>query len=133
MPRTEPFGNYWDYCGGYIGIVPVFFLIAGCVLNHLKLKKDFIFFFTFFIIFLLLNIGAWPVLLIGHLPFFNHAGSNRWASSAYSFSLICAATYGFYFIQYNVAENQSWKKLIKYILITISIIIYICILPTTNQ
>lgn len=133
MPVTLPFAQAWDYVGGYIGIIPLFFLIIGFQLKHIRLKKDFIFFIAFSAVILFMNIGAIPFLWIGKLPIFNQAWSPRWSGASWNFALAVAATYGFYFIQKNTLDNQHWKKIIKKSVWIISLIIYICILPTAQK
>lgn len=127
MPLALPAAGSWDFIGSYVGIVSFYFFIAGCFLQHPILKKDFVFFTLFAITILMMDTGLWPFNLIGYLPLFRQAWSPRWAGAAWSFALISACTYGFYFLQNCRYKTVEWKSLIKKTAIITGVVFYICI------
>ncbi len=124
MPLVVPAAGEWDFYGSYIGIIPFLFLTLGFLIDHQKLKKEFVFFFVFAVCFLMMDAGLWPFNLIGYLPVFKLAWSPRWGGAAWSFALISAATYGFYFAQQFVGNNDLWKQILKKAAIATAIILY---------
>lgn len=126
MPATVPDAASWDFLGGYLGILPFFFLIAGCFVQNKKLKKQFLFFLFFGIFFILMDLGVWPFGWVGYLPFFRQAWSPRWGGAAWSFALISAATYGFYFLQTVNYSNAEWNACIKKVFLLIIGVTYLC-------
>jgi len=135
MPITLPFPQYWEYLGGYIGIIALFFIIAGCLVKNESLKKDFVFFIIFSSVFLLMNLGIAPFSWIGYLPLFRQAWSPRWGGAAWSFSLIIATTYGYHIVKQYASHcsNHQLKALLKHSLLILTIIIVICFIPTASH
>lgn len=127
MPLVVPAAGEWDFYGSYVGIIPIFFVVAGFMVQQIKLKKEFLFFFIFAICFLMMDIGLWPFNLIGYLPLFRLAWSPRWGGAAWSFSLIAAATYGFYFLQQFSGDEDAWKKIIRRAVIITLLLLYLVI------
>ena len=127
MPLVVPAAAEWDFYGSYVGIIPFFFLTLGFLIDHQKLKKEFIFFFVFAVCFLMMDIGLWPFDLIGYLPLFRLAWSPRWGGATWSFALISAATYGFYFAQQFSAPADVWTRVIKQSTVVTGIVLYITI------
>ena len=126
MPAIVPDTGSWDFLGGYLSIIPFFLLSAGCFVRHQKLKKQFLFFLFFGVFFILFDLGAWPFGWIGYLPFFRQVWSPRWGGVAWSFALISASTYGFYFLQSINLTGTEWKHLIKKVAFIIFMVTFFC-------
>ena len=80
----------------------------------------------------MMDLGLWPFNLIGYLPLFRQAWSPRWGGAVWSFALITASTYGFYFLQTCAFNNDAWKKLIKQIAILTGLVFYVCMAVAYN-
>ncbi len=134
MPLAFADAGSWDFLGSYIGVVSLFFIIMGCYSERSREKMLFLFFLSFGIAFLMLDLRIWPISLVNYLPFFNKAWSPRWGGSSWSFALICAASYGFHWMQSIYKMNiLTRKKLIRKLIYPMGILLYLCILPAAHS
>lgn len=124
MPTLLPDTGSWDFLGGYLGVVTLFFLIYGFFETDIKKRKSFLFFSLFGICFLLMNLGTWPFNEIGYLPIFRQGWSPRWGGSAWSFSLIVASTFAFDYLLMNPHKKET-VTLLKKVIFIVLFFIYI--------
>ena len=106
--RFLPDNGYWDYLGGYTGIILPFLVAVGLVLGFIQNKSRWLRLLLFFAIFgtfiLLKNFGFPLVSWIGYLPLFDQAWTPRWAGPAWTFPLAVAAALGLEILRDQVKE-----------------------------
>lgn len=99
----------WDEAGSFIGIIPLVFIIFGIILSRkIKQFRIFLFFLIFGLIILLKNYGLFLNELLGRMPILDKIWSPRWSGPVWTFSLICAATFGFELIKSKL--KKLWNK-----------------------
>ena len=108
--RQLPDNGMWDYLGAYIGVTPLFLMIAGLVLSLLEHKPrhraPLVFFGAFGVGLLLKHHGWAPFIWIGHLPLFDITWSQRWGAPMWTFSLAVAGSLGWAIIRETGAKLE---------------------------
>ena len=110
-PRGELYylhgGGQWDSFGGYIGILPIYLVLAGLIFcarfKKSHLTKPLLFFAIFGLFILLKDVGFPLVSWIGHLPLMDQIWFNRWAGGTWTFSFAVAAAMGL-----QIIKEQEW-------------------------
>lgn len=96
--RYLPVNGVWDSLGGYIGVMPVFLILAGLFSSFARgngrHRSVALFFAVFGLSVILKNLGVKPFHWLGALPLFDQVWSLRWAGPAWAFSLCAAAAFG---------------------------------------
>jgi Bacterial membrane protein YfhO len=101
--RVMPDNGRWDLLGSYVGILAVFFTVAGLVVppwrEGASIRAPLVFFGAVSAWLLLKNFGIPPFDWIGRLPLFDQVWTPRWGGPTWTFALSVAAALGLHRLQ----------------------------------
>ena len=114
--RVLPNNGYWDWLGGYLGILPIFLASLGLVLS--LMRKDsrnvlLLFFWAMGTFILMKNFGVPIIEWFGRLPLFEQVWSPRWSGPTWVFCFTMAGALGSEEVMAAFAGQETIKQMVR--------------------